>query len=98
MGGGGSALAMIQSIKYNKSLLKGPRTYSSIKNYMQGKYNRRAHQSEKAYQGKQVPQAELEEIKRKIKEDLRKQNRRANIIIYSSTAIVLIILAIAILY
>jgi hypothetical protein len=91
MGGGGSALAMIQTIKYNKSLLKGPKTYSTLNNYMQSEYDCRAHRSQKAYQGKEVPAEELAKIKQKIKEDLRAQRIRSSILIYSFTVIVIVV-------
>lgn len=92
MGGGGSALAMIQTIKYNKSLLKGPKTYSTLKKYMQSEYDRRAYNSKKAYQGKEIPAAELARIKQKIKTDLRKQRIQSNILTYFFTVIALAIL------
>lgn len=89
MGFGGSVSAMISSIRNNRNLLGKKRSYTMLKKHLKKEYELKAHQAKKSYQGKKVSEKELERIKQKIKEDLRRQKRRSNILVYSFTILIL---------
>lgn len=85
---GGSVSQMIQTIKYNNSLLKKESAFTQLKKYEERKLNYKLK-----FVDKKISPFELERIKKQIKEDFLAERKRNNIIIASVLAGVFVVLS-----
>ena len=95
MPGGGSALQMVQTIKFNKSLLSNRKSFGELKAYLNRRIIKRAG-------GKHVDidPVILAQIKKEIRIELKKTAKRNAIIVWSliGTGIILLISLVAFVY
>ena len=78
MPGGGSALQMVQTIKFNKSLLSNRKSFGELKAYLNRRIEKRT--------GLKIPEIDpvkLAQIKKEIRLELRESARRNAIIVWS---------------
>ena len=95
MPGGGSTLQMVQTIKFNKSLLSNRKSFGELKAYL----NRRIYKRTGVKQV-DIDPIILAQIKKEIRKELRESARRNTIIVWSliSTGIILLISLVAFVY
>lgn len=77
---------MVQSLKYNKSLLKRPVPFSKLKRELQ------KADGHKPFVGKQIPAAELEKVKHDIRTRIQTRRRRGLYLTAATTALVAVLL------
>lgn len=88
MPSGGSALQMVQTLRFNKSLLSNRKSFGELREYLNRKIERRA--------GLQIPDidpVELAQIKKEIRIEIRARRKRNKIIWYSLVCIGVIVIA-----
>lgn len=95
MPGGGSALQMIQTIKFNKSLLSNRKSFGELKAYLNRRIERRA-----GLKIKDIDPVKLKGIKAQIRIELQEERRRNTIVVWSLivTGILVLLTLVSILY
>lgn len=84
---GGSVLQMIQTIKYNNSLLRKESAFTQLKKYEERKLNYKLK-----FVDKKISPFELERIKEQIRKDFLSERKRNNIIIVTVLVSVFVVL------
>lgn len=87
----GTVAHMIHSLKYNNSLLRRPKAFSKLKEYI----NRQTEYRIKI-EPKQVTPSELKKIREKIKNKLRLERRKNNLILVLTATLILLLIALLI--
>ena len=95
MPGGGSALQMVQTIKFNKSLLSNRKSFGELKAYLNRKIKKRTPPN-----WPQIDPEVLAQIKKEIRIELQQSARRNFIIVWSlvSVGIVALVFLVRIVY